>query len=165
MFLKFENWDKKSIRLENQDYRSDRDAKYYGKFTKSCQTMRPVAKFLHECGIVPQYAWDNRANGVAKRPNASLKDMERSMLRKSTLPNALLGTLKVVVHILNKVLVLKTSKEFWTGTKPSRRHLRIWGCPMKARIYNLYKQKTDPRILSFYFIGYPEESKDFRLLS
>jgi len=43
-------------------------------------------------------------NGVAERTNQTLKDMVRSMISHSTLPESLWGeALKTVVYILNRV--------------------------------------------------------------
>ena len=42
-------------------------------------------------------------------------------------------------------------------------HIRVWGCPSKARVYNLQEKKLDPRTISGYFIGYAERSKSYRL--
>ena len=65
-------------------------------------------------------------NGVAERRNRTLKDMVRSMISHSSLPNSLWSeALKTAVYILNRVpskAVNKTSYELWTGKKPSIRH-------------------------------------------
>ena len=37
-----------------------------------------------------------------------------------------------------------------------------WGCPAEVRVYNPHKKKLALRIISDYFIGYPEKSKGFR---
>ena len=46
--------------------------------------------------------------------------------------------------------------------KPSLRHLHVWGCPTKARVYSPHEKKLDLRTISGYFICYPEKSKGFR---
>jgi hypothetical protein len=38
----------------------------------------------------------------------------------------------------------------------------VWGCPAEAKVYNLHIKKLDFKIVSCYFIGYPERSKGFR---
>ncbi|PHT84733.1 BEL1-like homeodomain protein 2 [Capsicum annuum] len=58
--------------------------------------------------------------------------------------------------------VPKTPFEPWTGRKPSLRHLHIWGCPTKVRVYNPQEKKLDSRTISGFFIGYPEKSKGYR---
>jgi hypothetical protein len=93
-------------------------------------------------------------------------DMVRSMLSNSTLPLLLwMYALKTAVYLLNQVpskAVPKTPFELWTRRKPSLRHQHIWGCPAEARVYNPYEKKLDLRIISGYFISYPEKSKGFR---
>ena len=76
-------------------------------------------------------------NGVAERRNRTLKDIVRSMINQSSLPESLWGeALKTAVYILNRVpskVVVKTPYELWTGKKPSIRLLHVWGCPAEAR--------------------------------
>ena len=78
-------------------------------------------------------------NGVAERRNRTLKDMVRSMISHSTLPESLWGeALKIAAYILNRVptkVTIKTPYELWTGKKPSLKHFNIWGCPAEARPY------------------------------
>ncbi|KAL4320124.1 hypothetical protein GQ457_18G006850 [Hibiscus cannabinus] len=59
--------------------RSDRGGEYYGRYDGSGeQRPGPFAKFLEECGIVPQYSMSGSPsmNGVAERRNRTLKDMD-----------------------------------------------------------------------------------------
>ncbi|RVW75445.1 Retrovirus-related Pol polyprotein from transposon TNT 1-94 [Vitis vinifera] len=106
--------------------RSDRGSEYYGRYDGSGeQRPGPFAKYLEECGIVPQYTMlgSPSMNGVAERRNRTLKDMVRSMISHSTLPEKLWGeALKTVAYILNRVptkAAAKTPYELWTGRKPS----------------------------------------------
>ena len=69
--------------------RSDRGSEYYGRYDGSGkQRPGPFAKYLMECGIVPQYTMTGTPsqNGVVERRNRTLKDMVRSMITHSTLP-------------------------------------------------------------------------------
>ena len=71
--------------------RSDRGGEYYGRYDGSGeQRPGPFAKFLEECGIVLQYSMPGSPtmNGVAERRNRTLKDMVRSMISHSTLPQS-----------------------------------------------------------------------------
>lgn len=38
----------------------------------------------------------------------------------------------------------------------------MWGCPAEARLYKPHENKLDSRIVSCYFVGYPEKIKGFR---
>jgi hypothetical protein len=73
--------------------------------------------------------------------------------------------LKTAIHILIRVpskLVPKTPYELWIGRVSSLNHLRVWGCPAEAKIFNPNIGKLDPKTVSYHFIGYPEGSKGFR---
>ena len=58
-------------------------------------------------------------NGVAERRNRTLKDMVRSMISHSSLPESLRGdALKTTTYILNRVpskAVAKTPYELWAN--------------------------------------------------
>nr|ABA94411.1 transposon protein, putative, unclassified [Oryza sativa Japonica Group] len=107
-----------------------------------------------------------KVNGVAERRNRTLMDMVRSMMSYSTLPLGLwMEALKTAIHILNRVpskSVPKTPYELWTGSVPSIAHLRVWGSPAEAKVFNPNIGKLDPKTVSCHFIGYPERSKGYR---
>ena len=149
--------------------RSDRGGEYYGRYDGSGeQRPGPFAKFLEECGIVPQYTMPGSPsmNGVAERRNRTLKDMVRSMISHSSLPESLWGeALKTAAYILNRVptkAAAKTPYELWTGRKPSLKHFHIWGCPAEARPYRPHEKKLDSKTISSYFIGYSERSRGYK---
>jgi transposase InsO family protein len=149
--------------------KSDRGGEYYGRYDGSGeQRPGPFALFLNECGIVPQYTMPGKPNmnGVAERRNRTLKDMVRSMISHSSLPESLWGeALKTAVYILNRVpskAVTKTPYELWTGKKPSIRHMHVWGCPAEARPYKPHEGKLDARTVSCYFVGYAERSRGYK---
>ncbi|XP_073132852.1 uncharacterized protein [Henckelia pumila] len=125
--------------LKIKTVRSDRGGEYYGRYDGSGeQRPGPFAKFLEECGIIPQYTIPGSPtmNGVAERRNKTLKDMVRSMISHSTLPESLWGEeLKTAAYILNR------------------------GCPAEARPYKPNEKKLDLRTVSCYFIGYSERSR------
>ena len=70
-----------------------------------------------------------------------------------------------MTYVLNRVptkVVPKTLFELWKCWKPSLRHVHVWGCPTKIRIYNPQEKKLDSRTVSGYFISYAEKSKGCR---
>ena len=72
--------------------RSNRVGEYCGRYDGSGeQRPGPFAKFLEECGIVPQYTMPGTPsmNGVFERRKRTLKDRVRSMINHSTLPESL----------------------------------------------------------------------------
>ena len=139
MFKAFKAEVKLQLKKKIKAVKSDRGGEYYGRYDGSGeQRPGPFALFLKECGIVPQYTMPGKPsmNGVAERRNRTLKDMVRSMISHSSLPESLWGeALKTAVHILNRVpskAVNKTPYELWFG---NLKNLRIWGCPAEARPY------------------------------
>ncbi|RVW84555.1 Retrovirus-related Pol polyprotein from transposon TNT 1-94 [Vitis vinifera] len=146
--------------------RSDRGGEYYGRYDGSGeQRPGPFAKYLMECGIVPQYTMPGTPsqNGVAERRNRTLKDMVRSMISHSTLPESLWGeAIKTAVYILNRVpskAVAKTPYELWTSKKPSIRHLHVWGYSERSRGFKFY----DPSTRSFFETGNAKFIEDVEL--
>ena len=72
--------------------KSDCGGEYYGRYDGSSeQRLGPFAKFLEKCSIIPQYTMPGSPsmNGVTKRRNKILKDMVKSMITHSTLPEYL----------------------------------------------------------------------------
>ena len=57
---------------------------------------------------------------------------------------------------------LKIPFELFKGWKSSLKHMRVWGCSSKVRIYNPREKKLDLRTISGCFIGYVERSKGYR---
>jgi len=149
--------------------KSERGDEYYRRYDGlGEQRPGPFALFLKECEIVPQYTMPDKPsmNSVAKRRNQTLKDMVRSMISHSTLPESLWGeALKTAVYILNRVpskAVNKTSYELWTNKRLNLKHLHIWGCPAEARPYKSHVRKLDLRTISRYFVGYEERSRGYK---
>ena len=128
--------------------KSDRGGEYYGRYDGSGeQRPGPFARYLEECGIVPQYTMPGSPsmNGVAERRNRTFKDMVRSMICHSTLPESLWGeALKTAAYILNRVptkAAAKTPYQLWTRQKSSLKHFHIWRCPTEARPYKPNERK------------------------
>ena len=96
----------------------------------------------------------------------TLMDMVMSMVSNTTLLKSMWDeALKMAMHILNRVppkAVPKTPFELWTGRKPIINHFQVWGCQSEVKVFNPQEKKLDPRIVSGYFIGYPEKSKEYR---
>ena len=93
-------------------------------------------------------------------------DMVRSIISYSTLPISLwMEALKTAIHILNRVpskSVPKTPYKLWIEKEPSLNHLRVWGCPAEAKVFNPNIGKLDSKTVSCHFIGYLEKSKCYR---
>jgi len=132
VFKKFKVEVENQINKRIKSVRSDRGGEYYGRYDGSGeQRPGPFAKYLEECGIVPQYTMlgSPSMNDVVERRNKTLKDMIRRMICHSNLLESLWGeTLKTVAYILNRVSTMATAKtlyELWVGRKPSLKHFHI----------------------------------------
>ena len=160
MFKSFKAEVENQLNKKIKSIRFDCSGEYYGRYDGSGeQRPGPFARYLEECGIVPQYTMSgsHNMNGVAERRNRTLKDMVRSMICHSTLLESLWGeTLKTAAYILNRVptkAATKTPYELWIGRKPSLNHFHVWGCLAEARPYKPKEKKLDSRKVSSYFIG------------
>ncbi|KAD6454100.1 hypothetical protein E3N88_08806 [Mikania micrantha] len=107
-------------------------------------------------------------NGVVERRNRTIMGMVRSMLKERSLPNSLWAEgAATAVYLLNrattKVISDKTPDEAWYGRKPSVYHLRIFGCVAYGHIPVNLRKKLDDRAEKCIFIGYSQESKEYRL--
>ncbi|KAL8089306.1 hypothetical protein AgCh_038927 [Apium graveolens] len=125
--------------------RSDHEGEYYGRCNGSGK---------------------HNMNGVAERRNYTLKDMVKSMISHSSLPESLWGdALKTAINILNRILtkeVAETPYKLWTKKILSIKHLHVWGCPTEARPYRPNEKKLDYRTVSCYFVGYMERTRGFK---
>ena len=122
-------------------------------------------------GIVTQYSisGEPQQNGVAERRNRILMDMVHSMMSYSTLSLGLwMEALKTAVHILNRVpskSVPKTPYELWTDRIPSLTHLRVWGSPAEAKVFNpsIWESGSQNSQLPFYWLSWKIERLSFLL--
>ena len=83
------------------------------------------------------------------------------MMSYSTLPISFwVYTLKTVIHILNLVpskSVPNTTKELWSGRKPSMKYLHILGC--LAHVLKGKSDKLEAKTEVCMFLGYSKETK------
>ena len=82
------------------------------------------------------------------------------MMSYLTLPISFWGyALKTAMHILNLVpskSVPNTSKELWSGRKPSMKYLHIWGCP--TQVLKGKSDKLETKTEVYMFLGYSKET-------
>ena len=57
----------------------------------------------------------------------------------------------------------RVPEEAWSGIKQGVTHMRVFGCVAYAHIPDQLRKKLDKKGEKFIFIGYSEESKDWRL--
>jgi len=98
----------------------DHGCDHYDKYDGSGeQRLGPFAKYLEECGIIPQYTMSRSPsmNVVAERQIQTLKDMVRNTICHSIFAESPCGKeLKTATYILNRVptnVAAKTPYELW----------------------------------------------------
>ena len=64
----------------------------------------------------------------------------------------------------NKALVDITSKEAWSGKRPSISHMRVFGCIAYAKVPDEKRTKLDAKGIKCLFVGYCEGTKAYRLI-
>jgi hypothetical protein len=72
--------------------------------------------------------------------------------------------LKTIIHILNRVpskSVPKTPFELWTERVPSLKHLRVWGSPAEAKVFNPNIRKLDLKTVSCHLLATLKSQKVF----
>jgi hypothetical protein len=57
--------------------------------------------------------------------------------------------------------VAKIPYEIWTCRKPTLNYLHVWGFSTEAKLFNSSIGKLDHKTVSYYFISYPDKSKEF----
>ncbi|GJX22789.1 zinc finger, CCHC-type containing protein [Tanacetum coccineum] len=105
-------------------------------------------------------------NGISKRKNKVLKEMDNSMLSYSGLSQGLWGeALLIAYYLLNRVPNKRnrvTLYELWTKKKPNLNYLRVWGCRAVVRLPDPKLKTLGERGIECIFVGYAEHSKALR---
>ncbi|KAL9257162.1 Retrovirus-related Pol polyprotein from transposon TNT 1-94-like protein [Drosera capensis] len=132
-------------------------------------TSKDFDAFYDEQGIRRQLTAPHtpEQNGVAERKNRTVVEMARSMLKqKGILDSFWAEGVAAAVHILNisptKAVWLQTLYEAWSGSKPSVRHLRVFGCICYV-LLTTGRHKLDGKSQKHVFIGYCTKSKAYRV--
>jgi hypothetical protein len=107
-------------------------------------------------------------NGVAERQNRTLTTLARSLLGSAKLPKYLWGeAIATACYLRNRTPRKgeeKTPEELFTGTKPSGRHLRVFGCLAYILIPREQRDsKLDNTAYTGIFIGYSPSTKQYRV--
>jgi len=85
--------------------------------------------------------------------------MTRCMLRNFNLPKEFWGeAVSTAAYLLNiyptKKLESVTPKETWSGSKPSVKHLRVFGCLCIKHVPNQLRRKLDKKVEQMIMLGY-----------
>ena len=118
------------------------------------QQMVMEQKFLLE----PTGAGTPQQNGLAERPNQTLGNMMRCLLSTANLPPEYWSwALTHAVYLKNRLphkAIGCTPYFAWTGTKPSAKLLRIFGCPVVVKNPGKRPAKLDHNTSAGIFLGY-----------
>lgn len=128
-------------------------------------------KYLSERGIRRQLTapYTSPQNGVAERLNRTIMERVRACLAAASLPFSLWAeAVAAVVYTKNMcptvALKSKTPYEVWFGKKPDISHLRIFGSTCYVHVPSaIQTSKLHPRATKAIFVGYPDESKAWRV--
>jgi transposase InsO family protein len=113
-------------------------------------------------------AYTPQENGVEKRNNYTMVEMERSMLQNKGLRNSFWGdAIATSLYIFNRsptsALDMMTPYEAWYEKNPNVNHFRVFGYVAYVHVVDQKRQKLDPKSDSFIFVGYSEQIKAYRL--
>jgi hypothetical protein len=97
-------------------------------------------------------------NGIAERRNRTIMNMTRCMLKEKELPHSFWGEAVVTAcYVLNKCPTKKLNQvpeAIWSGSTPSVKHLRIFGCLCYKHIPDQKRKKLDDKSELMIMIGY-----------
>lgn len=97
-------------------------------------------------------------NGMAERPNRTLGDMMRSLLYGANLgPQYWSWALLHSVYLKNRLPHMSTGTtpyEAYTGIKPNINKLKVFGCPVIARLPGKHPAKLDVHAAMGIFLGF-----------
>ncbi|KAL2653778.1 hypothetical protein R1flu_021906 [Riccia fluitans] len=107
-------------------------------------------------------------NGVAEQLNRTLLERARSMLSHSSLPPEFWAeVVNTTAYLVNlspcSAVQLKTPFELWHKRVPNYSRLRVFGCVAYAHTPRENRTKLDPKAKKWYFIGYQQGVKGYRL--
>jgi hypothetical protein len=89
------------------------------------------------------------------------------MLHLSKLPNKFWAkvvstTCYLQNRFVHNALAYKTLEDMWTGTKPSLKHIRTFGCDAYVHIPSEIRQQLDSKSKKCKLLGYSENTKGYR---
>ena len=107
-------------------------------------------------------------NGVAERMNRTLVESARSMIHAQGLgqeywAEAVVTAAYIRNRVVSRSTLSKSPYELCYGTKPTVKHLRVWGCEAYAHVPHERRSKFDAKAVKCILVGYSESSKAWRL--
>ena len=164
VYDKFREW---KVLAENQTgqrlkvFRSDNGGEY-----KS----NAFEHYLKSEGIIHETTIPHtpEQNGVSERMNRTLVEAARSMLHDAKLEKRFWAeAVSTAVYTRNRsptsAVTGQTPHEALTGSKPSVKHLRTFGCIAYSHIQKENRRKFDSKATKCILLGYGSVSKGYRL--
>ncbi|PNX94522.1 copia-type polyprotein [Trifolium pratense] len=113
-------------------------------------------------------AYTPQQNGIAKRKNRTIMDMVRSMISGKDIPKVFWPeAVNWAIYVLNRspaaAIPDVTPEEFWSSSKPTVKHFRIFGCIAYTHVPDAQRRKFDDKSVKCIFLGISKESKAYRL--
>ena len=128
--------------------------------------------FLKQEGIIRQLTVPDtpEQEGVGERANRTLLEKVRALVKEAGLDIKLWPLAMDTAVYLKNLSPTKAVKgmvpfEAWTGTKPSIKHLKTFGCSAYLHIPRKSSKKLGDRSRELVFVGYDEEKKGYKLLN
>ena len=128
--------------------------------------------FFQEKGIIHQKTcpYTPQQNGVVERKHKYLLETARALLFQSKLPmrywgECVLTATYLINRLPTKLLQGKSPYELLYQKKPVYSHLRNFGCLCFPTTLKTHKDKFEPRAVPHIFIGYPFNTKGYKVLN
>ena len=110
-------------------------------------------------------------NGIAERTVGRVKDVARTDLLSSTLPQRFWGEAMVTaVYQINRRTTSsnengKTPYELWTGKKPDVSGMKVFGCNAYVHIPKEKRKVWSKKAEKLKFVGYQEGTRNYRFVN
>jgi hypothetical protein len=131
-----------------------------------------VNEYLEEEGIKHEFSapYTPQQNGVVKRKNMTLIDMERTMLGEYKTPERFWSeAMNTACHSINRLylhrLLKKTSYELLTGNKPNVSYFRVFGSKCYILVKKGKHSKFAPKAVEGFLLGYDSNTKAYRVFN
>ena len=132
------------------------------------------SKYCASKGIIQQYTnpYTPEQNGISERLNRTLVESAKSMIFHANMPiNFWAEAVNTAVHLHNrsptKSLNMKAPYECWFGKKNgwfgNVSNLKVFGSVCYTHTPSNLRRKLDPRSRKAVFIGYPPDTKGYKL--
>ncbi|KAL4387066.1 hypothetical protein GQ457_09G030440 [Hibiscus cannabinus] len=122
--------------------------------------------FCRDFGILHQLTVPRtpQQNGVCERRNRTVLEMAfEKHLPKLFWEEVVATAVYLLNRLATKVVDGKTPFEAWSGSKPSVKHLRVFGSICYSHISANMRSKLDERAWRGIFVGYSSQSKGYRI--